>query len=242
MHTYKSSAMLKTMAKGQLLGKYPTAAAAFLSVASITVVLRLLSSLLVDQSTPAGLVISYIVSFIISLILGVINAGVLFMSLKISCNEPISVQDVFYGFNYQPDKVVMIQAVLSGVSLLTTLPTAIFQTIFYQTQDYTYFLLMIIFYVAGTAVYCYVALILSQAIFLLLDFSDRSAKELMKMSIYLMKGQKGRLFYIWISFIPMLLLSVFTCCIGYIWVIPYLHVTMANFYMDLTQNRPQKEL
>ncbi len=239
MHTYKSSAMLKTMAKGQLLGKYPTAAAAFLSVASIMIVLRMVSSLLVDQSTLAGLIISYIVSFIISLLLGVINAGVLFMSLKISCNEPISVNDIFYGFSYQPDKVVLIQAVLSGVSLISTLPAAIFQSIFYRTQNYSYFLLTVIFYIVGIAVYCYVSLILSQAIFLLLDFSDRSAKELMRMSFILMKGQMGRLFYIWISFIPLLLLSVFTCCIGYIWVIPYIHVTMANFYMDLTQNRPQ---
>lgn len=240
MHPYRSSAILKTMAKGQLLGKYPTAAAAFLAVSVISVILQLLFFLLVDSSTLAGMLVHTAVSYIISLLLGVINAGVLFMSLKICCKEPISVADIFYGFNYQPDKIVSVQVVLSAAGLLSQLPATIFFRLFSQTGRATYFLPSAIFFVLGTAVYCYVSLQLSQAIFLLLDFPDRTPREIMRMSIYLMKGQKGRLFYLWVSFIPLLLLSVFTCCIGYIWVIPYFRVTMANFYMDLTQNHPKQ--
>jgi len=240
MQAYKTSAMLKNMAKGQLLGKYPTAAAAYLSVSMITIILWLLSLLLVDRSTIMGVAVSTVVSFIISLLLGVINAGVALMTLKICCNQPVRVSDIFYGFNYQPDKIVSIQVVLSGAGLLTTLPASIFQNLFSQTGLSVYFLLMSVFYVSGIALYCYISLVLSQSIFLLLDFNDRTPREIMRMSSVLMKGHKGRLFYLWVSFIPLLLLGVFTCCIGYIWVVPYLKVALANFYMDLTQNRPQK--
>lgn len=240
MQTYKSSAILKTMAKGQLLGKYATAAAAFLLISSISITFQLLSAFLVDRSSLFGIISYYIISFIISLLLGVLDAGVIYMSLKICCNEPISINDIFYGFNYHPNKIVYIQCILCGASLLSTIPGTIFMNLFTQTNQYIYFLLAAVFYVAGITAYCYISLVLSQAIFLLLDFSDRSPKELIRMSKVLMQGHKGRLFYIYISFIPLFLMGLFTCCIAYIWLVPYVRVTLANFYMDLMQNKKQE--
>lgn len=234
---YRSVAMLKTMAKGQLLGKYPIAAASFILVVLISSLLQTLSLSLVDQSTLLGVIFYYMITFIVSLLSGVINVGVLFMSLKICCNEPISIQDIFYGFTYQPDKIIAIQFVLSGINLLSTLPASVFQNIYNHTGQIHYLVTASVLLVIGIGVYCYVSLIFSQTIFLLLDFTDRTPRDVLRMSAVLMKGHKGRLFLLWISFIPLLLLGLFSCCIGFIWVIPYMRVALANFYMDLTQNR-----
>ncbi|MCL2719248.1 MAG: DUF975 family protein [Lachnospiraceae bacterium] len=235
MPSHRSSAMLRSMARGQLLGKYPIAAAAFMSVLMTTIMVRLLSASIFSVGGVAGLIISMIVSFIISLLLGIINVGVLFMALKISCNEPIGLNDLIFGFSYHPKKIVTIQAVLSGINLIATLPATIFRYLYNNSGDADYLPLIIIFYIAGISVYCFVSLVFSQVFFLLLDFEDKSAQELLMKSHTIMNGHKKRLFFLWLSFVPLFLLSILSCCIGFIWVMPYVKVTLANFYMDLMQ-------
>lgn len=236
MTAYRSLAILRTMARGQLLGKYPITAAAFMSVMMMTIMVRLLVVGLIDSSGVFGFIFSTVISFIISLLVGVLNVGSLFMALKICCNEAITVTDIFYGFNYQPEKIVKIQAVLSAVSLIATLPASIFQTLYFNSGEGEYLSVMVIFYLAGFSVYFFVSLVFSQVFFLLLDFDNKTANELLMKSHQIMNGQKKRLFLLWLSFVPLILISIITCCLGFIWVVPYIKVTLANFYMDLMQN------
>ena len=51
----------------------------------------------------------------------------------------------------------------------------------------------------------------------------------------MMKGSKGRLFYIDLTFVPLMLLCVLTCGIGLLWLMPYMQATKANFYLDLVK-------
>jgi len=235
MPTYRSPAMIRSMARGQLLGKYPIAAAAFMSVLMITIMVRFLSAVFINASGFPGFILSHITTFAISLLLGIINVGVLFMALKITCNEAINLNDLFYGFNYYPKKIIIIQAVLSGINLVATLPASILRFIYGNNGDADLLPVMITFYVAGLSVYFFLSLVFSQAFFLLLDFEDKSALELLMKSNAIMNGHKKRLFMLWLSFVPLFILSVLSCCIGFIWVIPYVKVALANFYMDLMQ-------
>ena len=61
------------------------------------------------------------------------------------------------------------------------------------------------------------------------------------MSRQIMKGHKGRLFYISISFLPLYLLGIFSFFIAFLWLLPYTNTVMANFYMDLMKNRNQAQ-
>jgi len=237
MPTYRSPAMIRSMARGQLLGKYPITAAAFMSVLMITIMVRFLSAVFINASGVPGYILSLITTFIISLFMGIINVGVLFMALKISCNEAISLNDLFYGFNYYPKKIIIIQAVLSGISLVATLPASILRFIYGNNGDTDLLPVIITFYVAGLSVYFFLSLVFSQSFFLLLDFEDKSPQELLMKSNMIMNGHKKRLFMLWLSFVPLFILSVLSCCIGFIWVMPYVKVALANFYMDLMQNR-----
>ncbi|MDR2889598.1 MAG: DUF975 family protein [Lachnospiraceae bacterium] len=235
--SYRSSAMLKTMAKGQLLGKYPIVTATVLLVVMISFIVRIGVLGFIDQSSLGRLLLYTAAHFILMLLLGVINAGASFMALKICCNEPLRISDIFYAFSYQPEKIVTVLFVSNGIVLLSSLPYTLFQFFYAQTGQSVYLILSAIALLVSIGISCHVLLILSQAIFLLLDFTDRPPLDIMRMSATLMRGHKGRLFYLWISFLPLALLSLLTCCIGFIWVIPYFKVTLANFYMDLTQKQ-----
>lgn len=55
-----------------------------------------------------------------------------------------------------------------------------------------------------------------------------------------MSGNKGRLFYIYLSYIPFLFLGTLSCGIALLWVIPYMNATLAEFYMDIIRNRSNR--
>lgn len=238
MNSFKSSAELKGMAKEQLFGKYGTVIGASLLFLMITLLMTYLPKFVIGTNSLPGLIIYYLVSFIISIFSGIFASGKAFLYLKLTCRQPISVGDIFYGFKVFPDKALLIQLVLSLVSYICHAPMLIFYRLYFRhPQDTVYLLLMSIFTVIGMAVIIIVQLMLSQAFYLLQDFPQYSAKELLKMSRQIMKRHKGRLFYIQMSFIPLFLLGFYSCCIAFLWIIPYANTVQANFYMDLMKNR-----
>ena len=73
--------------------------------------------------------------------------------------------------------------------------------------------------------------------YMVLDFPDWSATTILKKSFEVMSGNKLRLFLLYVSFIPSFLLSVFTCGIPLIWVIPYMSMAETDFYLDMMSVR-----
>ena len=78
-----------------------------------------------------------------------------------------------------------------------------------------------------------VNLIYSQAFFLLHDFPSRSAKEILATSRRLMKGNIFRLFYLYVSFIPLYILGFVALFFPLLWVSVYRYATCCAFYQDL---------
>ena len=61
--------------------------------------------------------------------------------------------------------------------------------------------------------------------FLALDCPEKSAGDILRQGMRLMKGQKKRLFLMELSFLPLMFLCVLTIYVGFIWLIPYLYMT-----------------
>ena len=59
----------------------------------------------------------------------------------------------------------------------------------------------------------------------------------------IMKGNKARRFYLEVSFLPIMLLGILSCCIGLLFLTPYMNTTYTNFYLELMsfRNRQNKE-
>ena len=69
--------------------------------------------------------------------------------------------------------------------------------------------------------------------YLLADQERLSAKEAMSLSFQLMRGNWWRYLKLQLSFIPLYILSVFTCYIALLWIIPYLGMAETFFYREL---------
>ena len=77
----------------------------------------------------------------------------------------------------------------------------------------------------------------SQVYLVKLDNPEMEDFEAIKKSKELMKGHKWEYFLLGLSFIGWIILGMFTLGILYLWLIPYMEVTMCNFYNELVSQK-----
>ena len=95
------------------------------------------------------------------------------------------------------------------------------------------FLWLLLFLIPGT-IKCF-----SYAMtpYILIEHPEMSVNKAIDESIYLMDGHKFDYFYLGLSFIGWIILSIMSFGIGFIWLIPYMQTTMAAFYADLKKEK-----
>ena len=71
---------------------------------------------------------------------------------------------------------------------------------------------------------------------------ELSANESIELSMKMMDGHKMDLFVIWLGFIVLSVLCIFTLCIGYLWLLPYMYAKMAAFYEDVKSEYESKNV
>ena len=73
----------------------------------------------------------------------------------------------------------------------------------------------------------------AMTIYISKDHPELSANECIERSMDMMNGHKWDLFVLYLSFIGWFILCLFTMGIGFLWLIPYIQVSVAEFYEDL---------
>ncbi|HJA92460.1 MAG TPA: DUF975 family protein [Candidatus Eisenbergiella merdipullorum] len=241
MERHATSAELKARAKGQLLGKYGTVIPAVIIVEAIMLVISNVVMFPLNSQTIPGMIFSFIIECLLQLFAGIFIAGQTYLYLNISCGGNIRVSDVFYGFTHHPDKAILIQLFQLLLMLASFIPVFICLAL-WMVIDTLYMLIPItITFCIGLVASVIITLMYSQSYFVMLDFPDFSAVQCLRFSRKIMKGNKGRRFYLDVSFIPLYLLGILTCCIGLLFVIPYMNATYSNFYLELMSTRNSAE-
>lgn len=247
MSSHKSSSELKALARGQLLGHYGTVIWAMMLAEILQLIATDIVTSLLDTSTTFGTVVYYAVTILTAILLGLFSVGQAYLFLKLACGQMISISDIFYGFRKQMDKSLIVLTVITVLINLCTAPYTYFMgklmTVnispsmsFQYAWNFDYFLPFCIAFTLGSVAVILIDLLFSQVFYLLLDFPDYSAKDILLYGIRLMKGNMGRLFYIEVSFIPLFLLGILSLGIGLLWITPYVNATMANFFLDLMEH------
>ena len=76
----------------------------------------------------------------------------------------------------------------------------------------------------------------SMTFFIMTDDPLIKPQEALKKSKSMMNGYKMKLFYLCLRFFLLSLLCILTLGIGFLWLIPFVHVTLAKFYDDINGN------
>lgn len=244
MNHFKSSAELKASAREHLLGHYGTVTGAFMITGLLTSIITLAVSLIVDLSTIPGTIIYYAIMFLVSVLTGLFSSGSAYLYLKLICGRPVSVGDLFYGFQLCPDKAIIIQAWITLITYIASLPQIILNYMMLANVNHLNKLMNLMLPYALSLIFSGVVSVMlglfyAQAYFLLHDFPQYTAKELLQKSRRLMVHHKGRLFYLYVSFLPLMLLGFLSFGLALLWVVPYMAATEAEFFLDLIRHNTE---
>ena len=235
MYKKKTSAQLKQAARGIMIGKYRNAISILLASNLIISTLSLFTTS--ASNSTLGIIIGLIINFLITLFGTILTVGQCSFYLNVACNQTYQFSDLFTGFKIHPDKTIITQLIIQLLTALPLLPAI--GVILYSFQAYNIivvFLVGCILFILGVGISWWISLRYSQVYYLLLDFPDYSAKELLRMSRELTKGNVGRLLYIQVSFIPLTLVGLLSFGVGLLLVQPYQNMTYTLFYLDLMQS------
>lgn len=231
--SYKSSSELKALAREQLKGKYGVPIGAILITGLISFAATTVAALFNIPDSIASNVTYYLICLIISLLSTVLSWGLVKFFMNFCKNQKYQISDIFWGFKNHPDKSIVASIVLILISLVCYIPIIVLAVVYALTLNGFIFLLLLLAIILGIVLVIIINLTYSLIYYILADEPNYSAIEALKKSREMMKGNKGRLFYINLSFIGWFILSTFTCYISLLWILPYRFGTMTYFYLDL---------
>lgn len=236
-----SNAELKAIAKEKSLDRYGS-----LILANILIfIIQLIISGITSVATSGNIfifVLNLFINLIVNILLGVLVSGKAYLYMNLVYSQTISASDIFFGLKQHPEKAVTIQAVFVLVDFIVSLPGSILLFLTRRDPSSGNYLFLAIAVLFSIIVDIYVSLVYSQSFFLLHDFPDRSAKELLATSRKLMQGNKKKLFMLHVSFIPLYLFGIITLFIPLLWISVHRYATTAVFYQNLISNAGNKNV
>ena len=227
----RSSATLKTLARKSLNGNYGIPILAYLIITALTVVVSMLVTGFLDVTSMTSIITNQILLYMLSLLMSLCNAGYSKLILSMNRKQPYTVGNLFYVFSHNPDRFLVVNLLLLVGQLILSLPLEILS---YTSTGTASLYLSLFALILQALMSLLLGAFFGLANYLLLDNPEIGAIDSLKESLRLMKGNKGRYFYIQFSFIPLNLACLFTCYIGLLWLMPYIQTTMVYFYMDIT--------
>lgn len=250
MRNYKTFSELKTLAKRQMSGNLSTLICTLIVQELIIFLTTGIVVSLIPGNDPVSNIFYYAVTFIIQLLSGLLQAGCCLMYLHCSCNMPFNISDLFYCFKNSPDKAIKVECILAVINTICMIPSDIIlaktpAVVTYESMlspEYTnYMMYSTCVTMLCSFVYVFITLGFFPVFYMMFDFPDYSVKEIYQNSWNVMKGQKLRYFLLELSFIPWIILGVFTCGIALLWIIPYINMTSTNFYLDIMSAKSKGE-
>ncbi len=242
----KSSKEYRKIAGESLAGNYGVVIGAYIlctiALNILTAPLSIISGIgnLTGMIVASG-IITIPVSLVISIVSTLFYTGVDKMVFDVTKGERADFSNLFYCFTHDPATVVFaflwiflyllpgLIAILTGSAIFAVL--AVFSK---RTgaliAGVIILLITTVFYIVWTIV---VGLSVSMTYFLYFDNPGMKSGDLVKSSFRMMKGNKFRLFRLYLSYAGFFLLGILSCGLAFLWINPNITAASAYFYRDI---------
>ena len=230
----RSSKELKALAREALLGQYGSLIGAMFLLGIFSIILESVPVTITRiREDTTSLIIQFVITLIISVLVYLLQIGMTVIVLHMTRRQTYGLSDLFYTFRAHPDRFIIVSVIQIGISMILQIPAYIFLFL-YPGDTIKRVLLYLLLLLAGSIVSFIVLLGFTLADLLLIDNENLGAIDAIRQSWAMMHGNKGRFFYLQISFFGLALLCILTLGIGMLWLYPYMMTTEAFFYLDLT--------
>lgn len=167
------------------------------------------------------------VSFILALLSFLLTAGEAHFHLALLRGEDPAVLTMFQVFRRQPDRFLILGFVWLLPELIPSVPGLV------PGEGLSGPLPVILAYGLTIFLLVYVRTSLALSMYLLADDPTLGAGMAMRMSAAFMRGRKLSLLFLVLSFTGYFLLGILSAGIGFLFLYPYFHLTLASFYLQV---------
>ena len=246
-----NSANFREEARKQLSGKWGKAAILSLAYVFIFIVIGIIESLFPDDMESVLSLVTTIIEVPLSL-------GLIISFVRLFNGEDVKAFDFLpQGFNnftkswtitFQifikmivPIILTLVSYIIIAFALVKTASAAIYYS---EPSSSSVILLVVglLLFVISTIWSITQSYYYQLAYIIVSEDPELSAKDAVQKSRDLMEGKRGKLFGLQISFIGWAILAMFTLCIGYLWLIPYIQFATIAFYKFACGNTIVKEV
>ncbi len=234
---------LKRQARSALMGRYTKPMTAYAITQLIVMGANFPFELMLKSNpTILQMVLSGLAAIIISFLSGVFICGQLFIHLNMARGKQAHRTDVFRFFTRRPDRIILSGMLITCMSLAVTIPAIAVSVFALRSDSMSYYISAVFIWIVTLIPLLVITYTYSLNNFLLIDRPDESIRDIFRLSRHMMRGKKGRLFYLNLSFFGMLLLCTLSLGIGLLWVIPYRNQTFTAFYLNLADEKGEAAL
>lgn len=215
-----------------MFGRYGITVRAYIWMNAILLIMTWLFASMNTQGAGSliSLGIFYAIRFII---MGIFLSGTAFLYLNILSDQPAYPGMVFYGFRNHTDKAVLVSLVIDAAQMVLCLPMLVFFTLFRSGGDTS----MLIGFVAGLIIalvgLLYIKAFFMPAYYLIHDFPDYSFAQIIRLCPTIMRGHMWQAVYMYLSFVPLMLLELISLGAAAPWVESYLNASVTEMYLDI---------
>ena len=231
---YRTRAELKDHAKECLVGRFGLLIRVFILSIFLTLLVFSISGSLFPGTTIDSILLGEAASLIVSAFTGLFSVGSAYIYLKLARGGDASLSDMFYAFTNNFQTSLGVSFLLGLISSIPTL-TMLFLDLYHLSTGTADFVSTSICVFVAVILYFLLHLFTAQCEYLLIDEPEKSVREIFSMSAKLMTGNKKRLLLLILSFLPITFLAALSL-IGVLWIIPYVSMTYALFYLELKEN------
>lgn len=227
----------KRSAKTALSGNWGIAIAGMLAYMAVNFLGNIFSIELFPGNSVLEVVLGQIFVFAVSLIAMVFSTGYSYMMLNMSRGREFSLGNLLYMFHNQPDRVLIAALVMALLGTVSQLP---FYYVMYMTTPGSsveaqlgWLELLAGMMIVGVVLNVLLTVPFTLSFYLLADNPEMGGIESLKTSMRLMKGHIWQYLMLQLSFVPLLILSMFLIYIPLLWILPYMQATETVFYRDI---------
>lgn len=221
---------LKNLAKSQMKGN---TGILIISNLIFTVLTMLIPIIQIISNTE----LNSVLKFIIMILVQPLFLGIAYIHYNCTLDEQVvKLADLFYGYRENLKRQGIVYVIKSMItylmtSSLVTLATTIIM-ILKPNQAMVPIIMAIVIFIPSFILQTY----LSQIYYIMVCNKELKGTEVLKDSMLMMRGRLIEYIGITLSFVPWLILDIFTFKLASIWVNPYKNQTLANYF-----NKVKKE-
>ncbi|EOS25632.1 hypothetical protein C806_01759 [Lachnospiraceae bacterium 3-1] len=232
----RTSAELKRLARENLVGHWGLmiGAVLLLSLIMFAVLIPFYFLFFISGGGYVQLGAYLVAALIVGIVSVIMQCGISRMQIGFARNQETGIGMLFGEFVRRPDRYIVGILIMIGVELLCILPGTVCLSVGVAAELVPACVIGAVLYLAGTVLMVMFTFRFSLVFFLLIDNLQMGAVTAFRESARWMNGNKGRLFYIYLSYIGWGILGILSCGLGMLWISPYMNQTLVSFYLDVT--------